>query len=59
MSMTRGAPIAYAGIAVLEAGALETVETATAVSQLRFPYVPGLPPSASFQPWSQHGRSSR
>lgn len=37
-----GSDLAAAAVAVLEAQTLEVVETATAVSEARFPYVPGL-----------------
>jgi len=42
ISMERDGDIAYAGIVVLEAGSLATVDAATAVAPLEFPYVPGL-----------------
>ncbi len=42
VSMDRGSDRGYAGIAVLDAGTLEVVEEATAVTDLPFPYVPGL-----------------
>jgi deoxyribonuclease V len=42
VSMTRFSKMAYAGLVVLDAGTRETLEQATAVSELRFPYVPGL-----------------
>jgi deoxyribonuclease V len=53
LSMDRGSEVGYAGVAVLDAATLETVETATAVAPLTFPYVPGflsfreLPPLAA------------
>jgi deoxyribonuclease V len=42
LSTNRDSDRAYAGVVVLEADGLATVEEATAVATLRFPYVPGL-----------------
>ena len=53
ISMDRGSEVGYAGLAVLDAATLDTVETAVAVAPLTFPYVPGflsfreLPPLAA------------
>ena len=53
ISMDRGSDVGYAGLAVLDAATLDTVETAVAVAPLTFPYVPGflsfreLPPLAA------------
>ena len=53
ISMDRGSDVGYAGLAVLDAATLATVETAVAVAPLTFPYVPGylsfreLPPLAA------------
>jgi len=53
ISMERGSEVGYAGLALLDAPTLETVETAVAVAPLTFPYVPGflsfreLPPLAA------------
>lgn len=41
-SMERFGDRAWAGIVVLDAQTLETVETASAEAELRFPYIPGL-----------------
>jgi deoxyribonuclease V len=57
VSMERFGDRAWAGIVVLDAQSLETVETASAESELRFPYIPGLlsfrelPPLA--EAWAQ------
>ncbi|CAN5851771.1 deoxyribonuclease V [soil metagenome] len=42
VSMDRGVSRGYAGIVVLDADSLETVEEAGAVAELSFPYIPGL-----------------
>ena len=42
VSMERFGDRAWAGIVVLDAQTLETVETASAEAELRFPYIPGL-----------------
>ncbi|HEU4588212.1 MAG TPA: deoxyribonuclease V [Gemmatimonadales bacterium] len=42
VSMERFGDHAWAGIVVLDARSLETVETASAEAELRFPYIPGL-----------------
>ena len=42
VSMERDGDRAFAGIVTLEAGSLRTVEAATAVTPLTFPYVPGF-----------------
>lgn len=42
ISMSRGSNTGYAGIVVIDATTMATVEAATAVSELVFPYVPGL-----------------
>lgn len=42
VSMTRGNNSAFAGIVVLDAATRSTLAEVTAVSELRFPYVPGL-----------------
>lgn len=42
LSMSRFATTGYAGIVVIDAETLETVDEATARVTLRFPYVPGL-----------------
>jgi len=42
ISMSRGSSTGYAAIVVIDATTMETVEAATAVSELVFPYVPGL-----------------
>ncbi len=42
LSMERGSDRGYAAIVVLDAATLDTVDQATAVSQLPFPYVPGF-----------------
>lgn len=42
VSMNRDGALAYAGIVVLDATTMETVDSATAIAELRFPYVPGL-----------------
>ncbi|HET9981965.1 MAG TPA: endonuclease V [Longimicrobiales bacterium] len=42
MSMTRFASRGYAGIVVIDAETMETVDAATAEVDLEFPYVPGL-----------------
>jgi deoxyribonuclease V len=42
VSMERFGDRAWAGIVVLDARTLETVETASAEAELRFPYIPGL-----------------
>ena len=53
ISMDRGSDVGYAGLAVLDAATLDTVETVVAVAPLTFPYVPGflsfreLPPLAA------------
>ena len=53
ISMDRGSDVGYAGLAVLDATTLATVETAVAAAPLTFPYVPGflsfreLPPLAA------------
>lgn len=60
ISMDRGSDVGYAGLAVLDAATLDTVETAVAVAALTFPYVPGflsfreLPPLAAA--WERLGR---
>ena len=60
ISMDRGSDVGYAGLAVLDAATLATVETAVAVAPLTFPYVPGflsfreLPPLAAA--WAQLAR---
>jgi deoxyribonuclease V len=52
ISMDRGSEVGYAGLAVVDAATLVTVDTAVAVAPLVFPYVPGylsfreLPPLA-------------
>jgi deoxyribonuclease V len=57
VSMERFGNRAWAAVVVLDADSLETVETASAESELRFPYVPGLlsfrelPPLA--EAWTQ------
>ena len=53
ISMDRGSDVAHAGLVVLDAATLATVETAVAAAPLTFPYVPGflsfreLPPLAA------------
>jgi deoxyribonuclease V len=53
ISMDRGSDLGYAGLVVLDAATLATVDTAVAVARLTFPYVPGylsfreLPPLAA------------
>ena len=42
ISMSRGSDTGYAGIVVIDRATMATVDTATAVSRLNFPYVPGL-----------------
>ena len=42
VSMDREDPRAYAGLVVIDAETMATVDSATAVAELRFPYVPGL-----------------
>jgi deoxyribonuclease V len=42
VSMERFGDRAWAGIVVLDAQTLETVETSSAEAELRFPYIPGL-----------------
>jgi deoxyribonuclease V len=42
VSMERGSDVAYAGVVVLELPSLRTVDEASVVAPLRFPYVPGL-----------------
>ncbi|MBX6365365.1 MAG: endonuclease V [Gemmatimonadetes bacterium] len=42
MSMARFGSRGYAGIVVIDAETMETVETATSIVDLEFPYVPGL-----------------
>jgi deoxyribonuclease V len=42
ISLSRGSRIAYAGIVVIERATMATVDRATAASEVRFPYVPGL-----------------
>ena len=42
LSMSRGSSRAWAAIVVLDAGSYETIESATAETELWFPYVPGL-----------------
>jgi deoxyribonuclease V len=42
MSMTRFGSRGYAGIVVIDADTMETVDTATAEVDLEFPYIPGL-----------------
>ncbi|MFL5577056.1 MAG: endonuclease V [Gemmatimonadaceae bacterium] len=42
ISMSRGSTTGYAGIVVIDRATMTTVDTATAVSELVFPYVPGL-----------------
>ncbi len=42
ISMEREGTTAYAGVVVLRAGSLATLDAATAVAPLAFPYVPGL-----------------
>ena len=53
ISMDRGSDVGYAGLAVLDAATLATVDVAVAAAPLTFPYVPGylsfreLPPLAA------------
>jgi deoxyribonuclease V len=42
ISIERGSIRAFAGVVVIDAGTMETVEQASAVVEVRFPYVPGL-----------------
>jgi deoxyribonuclease V len=42
ISMERHGRTAFAGVVVIDPASMETVETATAVAALDFPYVPGL-----------------
>lgn len=42
LSISRGSQTGYAGIVVLDVRTMETVDQATAVVEVRFPYVPGL-----------------
>lgn len=42
ISMSRGSRVAYAGIVVIDAVTMETVDSAGAASAIVFPYVPGL-----------------
>jgi deoxyribonuclease V len=42
ISIERGSDRAFAGIVVIDAATMETVEQASAVVEVRFPYVPGL-----------------
>lgn len=42
VSMDRGSDVAYAGVVVLERPSLRTVDEASVVAPLTFPYVPGL-----------------
>ena len=42
ISMSRGSKVAYAGIVVIDAATMETVDAAGAASAIVFPYVPGL-----------------
>jgi deoxyribonuclease V len=42
ISLSRGSDTAYAGIVVIDSTTMETVESATGASTVRFPYVPGL-----------------
>ncbi|MDX1387641.1 MAG: deoxyribonuclease V [Acidobacteriota bacterium] len=41
VSYDRGGATLYAAVVVLDAGSLETIETATAIGRARFPYIPG------------------
>lgn len=42
ISMSRGSRVAYAGVVVIDAATMETVDNAGAASAIVFPYVPGL-----------------
>jgi deoxyribonuclease V len=42
ISLDRGEPRGYAGVVVIERASMSTVDEATAVGDLTFPYVPGL-----------------
>jgi deoxyribonuclease V len=42
LSMSRGSDVGYAGVVVVDVETMRTVEEATAVVRLGFPYVPGL-----------------
>lgn len=42
ISIERGSTQGYAGVVVIDAATMETVEVATAVVEIAFPYVPGL-----------------
>ena len=42
ISMSRGSRVAYAGMVVIDAATMETVDGAGAASAIVFPYVPGL-----------------
>lgn len=61
VSMDRGSDRGYAGIVVLDVDSLDTLEEATAVADLPFPYIPGLlsfrelpPLAAAWERLEQH-----
>ncbi len=59
VSMERDGPTGYAGLVVIDAGTMETVDSATAVTELRFPYVPGLLSFRELPPLVEAWRSLR